>query len=203
MSTKYFAKIEMEPLVISRAAQSAQLDRGVADRRPGMRAPHRRPQLRCAAKGSARHWSPSAEERGGVRPTPTSNRPCAGPTWRCSPTPPRPGWCSTGSRAVGVEFDQDGRRSEVRARREVVLCGGAVNSPQLLMLSGIGDREQLARHGIDVVAHAPEVGQNLIDHLVRAAGLRRQARHPVRRREAVGTAQLPGSPAGHAHLERR
>ena len=46
------------------------------------------------------------------------------------------------------------------------MCGGAVNSPQLLMLSGIGDGEQLARHGIDVVAHAPEVGQNLIDHLV-------------------------------------
>ena len=47
-----------------------------------------------------------------------------------------------------------------------MLCGGAVNSPQLLMLSGIGDREQLADHGIDVVHHAPEVGQNLMDHLV-------------------------------------
>ena len=44
------------------------------------------------------------------------------------------------------------------------MCGGAVNSPQLLMLSGIGDRDQLAEHGIDVVHHAPEVGENLTDH---------------------------------------
>jgi choline dehydrogenase-like flavoprotein len=51
-----------------------------------------------------------------------------------------------------------------------VLCGGAVNSPQLLMLSGIGDREQLARHGIDVVADAPEVGRNLMDHLAVPVG---------------------------------
>jgi choline dehydrogenase-like flavoprotein len=71
-----------------------------------------------------------------------------------------------GSRAVGVEFEQLGARRVVRARREVVLCGGAINSPQLLMLSGIGDRDQLAEHGIDVVADAPGVGTNLLDHLV-------------------------------------
>ncbi len=70
-----------------------------------------------------------------------------------------------GRRAVGVEFSQLGQRRVVRARREVVLAGGAVNTPQLLMLSGIGDREQLARHGIDVVADVPEVGQNMMDHL--------------------------------------
>jgi choline dehydrogenase-like flavoprotein len=46
-----------------------------------------------------------------------------------------------------------------------VLCGGAINSPQLLMLSGIGDRDQLAEHGIDVIQHAPQVGKNLMDHL--------------------------------------
>jgi choline dehydrogenase len=71
-----------------------------------------------------------------------------------------------GKRAVGVEFEQLGARRVVKVRREVVLCGGAVNSPQLLMLSGIGDREQLAEHGIDVLAHAPDVGANLQDHLV-------------------------------------
>ena len=71
-----------------------------------------------------------------------------------------------GKRAVGVEFDQLGTRRVVEARREVVLCGGAINSPQLLMLSGIGDRDQLAEHGIDVVQHAPDVGANLLDHLV-------------------------------------
>ena len=56
------------------------------------------------------------------------------------------------------------------ARREVVLCGGAVNSPQLLMLSGIGNREHLADHGIDTVHESREVGQNLIDHLVAVLG---------------------------------
>ncbi len=46
------------------------------------------------------------------------------------------------------------------------MCGGAINSPQLLMLSGIGDRDQLASHGIEVTRHAPGVGANLLDHLV-------------------------------------
>jgi len=71
-----------------------------------------------------------------------------------------------GSRAVGVEFEKDNQRRVVRARREVVLCSGAINSPQLLMLSGIGDRERLADHSIKVVHHTPEVGENLMDHLV-------------------------------------
>jgi choline dehydrogenase-like flavoprotein len=70
-----------------------------------------------------------------------------------------------GSRATGIEFEQLGQRRVVTARREVVLCAGAINSPQLLMLSGIGDRGQLAQHGIDVVCEAPEVGTNLLDHL--------------------------------------
>jgi choline dehydrogenase len=71
-----------------------------------------------------------------------------------------------GTRAVGVEFEQLGARRVINARREVVLCGGAINSPQLLMLSGIGDRAQLAEHGIDVVRETPGVGTNLLDHLV-------------------------------------
>ena len=75
-----------------------------------------------------------------------------------------------GTRAVGVEFEHGGRRRVIRARREVVLCGGAINSPQLLLVSGIGDREQLAAHGIDVVQHAPQVGKNLIDHLCAPLG---------------------------------
>jgi choline dehydrogenase len=71
-----------------------------------------------------------------------------------------------GKRAVGVEFEQLGARRVVKARREVVLCGGAINSPQLLMLSGVGDRGQLAEHGIDVVQHAPDVGDKMLDHLI-------------------------------------
>lgn len=75
-----------------------------------------------------------------------------------------------GARAVGVEFDAAGIRRTVQARAEVVLCCGAVNSPALLMLSGIGDRAPLASLGIDVIQHAPEVGKNLIDHLVTPMG---------------------------------
>jgi choline dehydrogenase-like flavoprotein len=58
----------------------------------------------------------------------------------------------------------------VHSRREVVLCGGAINSPQLLMLSGIGVRDQLAEHGIDVVRESPGVGANLLDHLIAPLG---------------------------------
>jgi choline dehydrogenase-like flavoprotein len=75
-----------------------------------------------------------------------------------------------GTRAVGVEFERDGERCVAHARREVVLCGGAINSPQLLMLSGIGDRDHLAEHEIDLVSHSPEVGQNLVDHLATPLG---------------------------------
>lgn len=71
-----------------------------------------------------------------------------------------------GNRAVGVEYDRGGVRDVATARREVILCGGAINSPQLLMLSGVGDRDQLASHGIEVLRHAPGVGANLLDHLV-------------------------------------
>jgi choline dehydrogenase len=76
----------------------------------------------------------------------------------------------SGMQAVGVEFENDRGRQFVRARREVLLCAGAVNSPQLLMLSGIGDQEHLQRHGIEVVHHLPQVGHNLQDHLVAVLG---------------------------------
>ncbi|QLL06190.1 GMC family oxidoreductase [Mycobacterium vicinigordonae] len=75
-----------------------------------------------------------------------------------------------GNRAVGAEYQRAGHTSVIHARREVVLCGGAVNTPQLLMLSGIGDRDHLEEHGIEIVQHAPEVGQNLLDHLVTPIG---------------------------------
>ena len=76
-----------------------------------------------------------------------------------------------GTRAVGVEFDDaDGRRQTVRAGREVVLCAGAVNTPQLLMLSGIGEPKDLRDLGIDVLADSPEVGRNMLDHLMTPLG---------------------------------
>ncbi|NVH47279.1 GMC family oxidoreductase [Photobacterium damselae] len=67
--------------------------------------------------------------------------------------------------AVGVEYQQGGEIKAVHARKEVILSGGAINSPQLLMLSGIGDKEHLNAHGIECVADLPGVGQNLQDHL--------------------------------------
>ncbi|QKT08635.1 GMC family oxidoreductase N-terminal domain-containing protein [Gordonia sp. X0973] len=71
-----------------------------------------------------------------------------------------------GKTATGVEYVHDGATVVADAAREVILCGGAINTPQLLMLSGVGDPEQLKQHGIDVVAAAPEVGANMRDHLV-------------------------------------
>ena len=67
--------------------------------------------------------------------------------------------------AVGVEAVVDGQLTQLRARREVVLCGGAINSPQLLQLSGIGDPALLDPLGIAVVAARKGVGENLQDHL--------------------------------------
>ena len=74
----------------------------------------------------------------------------------------------TGRRATGVEYRQDGVVREVAARAEVVLCGGAVNTPQLLQLSGIGPAGLLGDLGVDVLVDRPEVGRNLRDHLVSA-----------------------------------
>ena len=70
-----------------------------------------------------------------------------------------------GGRAVGVEYSRQGRGSHSVRAREVILCGGAINSPQLLQLSGIGAASELRALGIDVVADVPGVGENLQDHL--------------------------------------
>lgn len=68
-------------------------------------------------------------------------------------------------RAVGVEFVQQGQTRQLRARREVLLCAGALQSPQLLMLSGIGPGAHLQAHGIETVHDLPGVGQHLHDHM--------------------------------------
>ncbi len=70
-----------------------------------------------------------------------------------------------GRRAVGVTYRQGDQTITVRAGREVVLAGGAINSPQLLKLSGIGPADELRRHGLPVVADRAGVGENLQDHL--------------------------------------
>jgi choline dehydrogenase len=77
-------------------------------------------------------------------------------------------------RATGVYVEIGGVIRHANARREVILAGGAINTPQLLMLSGIGPAEHLAEHGIPLVVDAPEVGGNLQDHLI--AGFAPEAR---------------------------
>ena len=69
-----------------------------------------------------------------------------------------------GRRAVGIAYEHNGGKHEAKATREVILSGGAINSPQLLMLSGIGPADELARHGIPLVHDLKGVGRNLQDH---------------------------------------
>ena len=70
-----------------------------------------------------------------------------------------------GRRAVGVEARVGGELKQFKARRELLLCAGALQSPQILMLSGIGPGAHLQQHGIDVVHDLPGVGANLHDHV--------------------------------------
>lgn len=70
-----------------------------------------------------------------------------------------------GRRAVGVAYEQGGHQRQVRAANEVLLAAGALQSPQLLQLSGVGPAPLLQRHGIPVLADVPGVGENLQDHL--------------------------------------
>ena len=71
-----------------------------------------------------------------------------------------------GKRCTGVAYLQKGQAVEATANREVIVSSGAINSPQLLMLSGIGDGDHLRSMGIPVIHHLPGVGQNLFDHLI-------------------------------------
>jgi choline dehydrogenase len=83
-----------------------------------------------------------------------------------------------GGRCTGVEYRHEGRLERVRADAEVVLCAGAIDSPRLLMLSGIGDPAELSGLGIDTVAEVPGVGRNLHDHIL-LCGICVEAPRPV------------------------
>ncbi len=86
-----------------------------------------------------------------------------------------------GSRAAGVEYIKHGRTVTAHAEREVILCGGVINSPQLLMLSGIGDPDELAAHDIAVKVALPGVGKNLQDHISASIAYRRTEPGPFHR----------------------
>ncbi len=78
------------------------------------------------------------------------------------------GLTMSGDQVTGVTFLRDGKSTTVKAARRVVLCAGAINTPKLLMLSGIGDEVELKRHGIQVKHHLPGVGRNFQDHVLMA-----------------------------------
>jgi len=94
-----------------------------------------------------------------------------------------------GRKARGVEYSQNGRLRTARARKEVLVSGGAYNSPQLLQLSGVGPAELLKSHGLNVVLDSPDVGNDLQDHMqvrivmrcTKSITLNDIFNHPVRR----------------------
>ncbi|MEP4559834.1 MAG: GMC family oxidoreductase N-terminal domain-containing protein, partial [Nitratireductor sp.] len=117
-----------------------------------------------------------------------------------------------GKRATGLRYRRKGRDELVEARREVVLCGGAFGSPHLLLLSGIGPRDELSRHGIATLHELPGVGKNLQDHLdfiqswksdetdlfgIGLRGTAKLVRHMLRwRRDGSGMIATPFAEAG-------
>ena len=82
-----------------------------------------------------------------------------------------------GKRAVGVAYSQGGQDKVVRAKREVILCGGAIGSPQMLLLSGVGPAAELAGLGIPVVHDLPGVGKALQDHY--SAAIKLKCKFPI------------------------
>jgi len=82
-----------------------------------------------------------------------------------------------GKRCVGVQYLQDGVVKTARARHEVIVCCGAIESPKLLMCSGIGNPEHLRQHGIDVVSALPGVGENFHNHVL--TGVIYETKRPV------------------------
>jgi choline dehydrogenase-like flavoprotein len=133
----------------------------------------------CAAAGIPRIDDYNGTEQDGASPCQVNQR--GGRRWSAADAYLRPamrrrnlevltrrhvlGVVLEGGRAVGVRVaDRRGRVSVVRAEREVILSAGAICSPQLLMLSGIGPADHLREHGIEVAVDLPEVGENLQDH---------------------------------------
>ena len=101
-----------------------------------------------------------------------------------------------GTSITGIEFDWRGQVRTIKASTEVVLSAGAIQTPKILMLSGIGDRSELARFGIENVAHLPGVGQNLQDHPIIGAGLWESPDHlPARANAAEANLFVKSDPS--------
>ena len=95
-----------------------------------------------------------------------------------------------GKRAVGVEYTQGGQTKTAKARGEVILAGGAINSPQLLELSGIGHPDLLNAQGIETVSALPGVGENLQDHFVIGNRYRMKSGSPSVNQQSRGLAMI-------------
>src|SRR6201997_1616934 len=109
-----------------------------------------------------------------------------------------------GTRCEGVKIATDGGIKDIRADREVILAAGAINSPKLLMLSGVGDAKALQRFGIDVVENLPGVGGNLQDHvLVSGVVFKYKGKMPDRPADSNAVeaeAYLSSSPSGRTDI---
>ena len=95
-----------------------------------------------------------------------------------------------GKRAIGVEYTQNGQTKSAKARGEVILAGGAINSPQLLELSGIGHPDVLNAQGIETVSALPGVGENLQDHFVIGNRYRMKPGSPSVNQQSRGLAMI-------------
>ena len=100
-----------------------------------------------------------------------------------------------GHKATGVEIGSATGARRIQAKAEVILCSGGINTPKLLMLSGIGDEKQLRTHGIQTLQHAPEVGQNFQDHLLHGGCIWEPKEHIPHRNSAANAAGFVKSQA--------
>ncbi|HYH98504.1 GMC family oxidoreductase [Hyalangium sp.] len=106
----------------------------------------------------------------------------------------------SGKKAEGVVLDQDGVEQTLKAGREIIVCAGTIQTPHLLMLSGIGDPAELELHGIPVVAAVPGVGRNLHDHLISVVARKLRQPEPASHVTAMdvsvffGAGPRPGMP---------
>jgi len=101
-----------------------------------------------------------------------------------------------GRRAAAVEYRVEGRQACARADAEIIVCTGAIHTPKILMLSGIGDERQLAAHGIALVQHLPGVGQDFQDHILVAGCVwEYQVPEPPRNNSAEFTLFCKSDPA--------
>lgn len=102
----------------------------------------------------------------------------------------------SGKRATGVEIKRAGVTSLVAAKSEVIVSAGGINTPKLLMLSGIGDQSQLKQHGIKTLVHSPEVGQNFQDHILHGGCIWEPKEHIPHRNSAANVAGFLKSQPG-------